>query len=147
MESDQEAMKFTGPGMALSESEIKTRLNDSINKYGKELTGLGIWAAVSKQNSKVVGWFMLKITNKNFPEIGFMIPRNLWGRGIATEVRSALLKYGFEKEKVDGVVSVVDPKNLASIKVLEKIGMKYKKDIIVYNARLKTRNSLKYYEI
>lgn len=56
------------------------------------------------------------------PEFGFMIDPGYWGRGIATEAARAFIDYAFEATPVDRLTADVDPRNLASLKVLEKLG-------------------------
>jgi RimJ/RimL family protein N-acetyltransferase len=46
----------------------------------------------------------------------------LWGRGLATEAARAILTFGFEAMELHRVEAMVDPENLASLRVLEKLG-------------------------
>ncbi len=57
-----------------------------------------------------------------FPEFGFMVDPGYWGRGIATEAARAFIEYVFKATPVDRLTADVDPRNLASLKVLEKLG-------------------------
>jgi ribosomal-protein-alanine N-acetyltransferase len=47
-----------------------------------------------------------------------------WGQGVATEAGQAALRYGFETLGVEQVVGIVHPENMASRRVLEKLGMR-----------------------
>jgi RimJ/RimL family protein N-acetyltransferase len=128
MESQEDVMKYTGPGKALTKEESKTRLNNII--ADKDNTGpLGVWAAVNKSENKVMGWFMLKMTNNDSPELGFMINKRFWGKGYATEICQSLLDYGFNTLNLKSVIAITNNINTGSIKVLEKIGMKHIKDL------------------
>jgi ribosomal-protein-alanine N-acetyltransferase len=64
-----------------------------------------------------------------------------WGMGLGTEAASAALKYGFEVAKLERVVAVAKPENIASRRVMEKVGMNYEKDAYFYN------NNVVYYSI
>lgn len=55
-------------------------------------------------------------------EIGFMIAREHWRRGIVSEALNALLPYYFEEVGYDLITADADPRNYASIKILEKHG-------------------------
>lgn len=55
--------------------------------------------------------------------LGYRFAVSAWGQGYATEVSRAALEYGFEALKVPQVFALVRPAHLASIRVLEKIGM------------------------
>ena len=51
------------------------------------------------------------------------IPRREWGRGFATEVALAMLRYGFERGGLTRMLAIADAENVASRRVLEKIGL------------------------
>lgn len=53
--------------------------------------------------------------------------RNQWGKGFATEVSEILIQYAFDTLKLKEIIAIVDPKNIASINILRKIGMGYQK--------------------
>jgi [ribosomal protein S5]-alanine N-acetyltransferase len=57
--------------------------------------------------------------------IGYNVARPHWGRGIATEAVSAVLRYGFETLKLHRIFATADERNLASIRVMQKLGMKH----------------------
>ena len=57
-------------------------------------------------------------------ELGFSLARSAWGRGYATEAARAWLEHGFSVLGFTRVVAVVKPGNAASIRVLEKVGMR-----------------------
>lgn len=46
-----------------------------------------------------------------------------WGKGYATEIARALVRYGFEERKLKRVIATVDDDNKTSIRILEKVGM------------------------
>ena len=50
--------------------------------------------------------------------------RSAWGQGIATEAGRAVLDHGFRRLGFDPIVAVTHPANLASQRVLEKLGLK-----------------------
>ncbi len=57
-----------------------------------------------------------------WPEIGFILVRDHWGQGLASEAVTALIAHAFETRGLDEVVADVDPNNAASIALLEKLG-------------------------
>lgn len=57
-------------------------------------------------------------------EIFYSIGKAYWGRGYATEAAAAVLQYAFGQLGLENVIGVVHPENIASCKVMEKIGMK-----------------------
>lgn len=62
-----------------------------------------------------VGFFRL-------PEIGFILRRDLWGRGLVTEAARAVIEHVFQTRDVDELQADADPKNGGSIRVLERLG-------------------------
>ena len=62
-------------------------------------------------------------------EIGFVLARRAWGKGIATEVGEAQLVFGFEQLKRGRLLGMVDPRNAPSIRALEKLGMRFRETI------------------
>ncbi|MDQ0208767.1 GNAT family N-acetyltransferase [Alkalicoccobacillus murimartini] len=61
-------------------------------------------------------------TNKS-GEIAYIVHPNYWGQGIATEAAKLLLELGYEELKLHRIFAKCDPRNQASAKVMEKIGM------------------------
>jgi len=57
-------------------------------------------------------------------ELGYCFARLFWGKGYATEAAQQLLKVGFEVLGAHRIIATCDPRNLASVRVLEKIGMR-----------------------
>ena len=65
-------------------------------------------------------------TNAKHPraEMGYWIGRAFWGKGYATEAARELVRYGFESLHLQRIAAMHFPRNKASQRVLEKIGMK-----------------------
>lgn len=63
-------------------------------------------------------------------EIAYMIEKNLWRRGLGSELASALLDLGFSALPVQHLIAVIDSSNTASIKTAEKIGMSRQRSVI-----------------
>ncbi len=97
--------------------------NDLLKEHG-----FTWWAVELKQTGQLVGAVGL-ITppwEAHFTpcvEIGWRLGYQYWGQGYATEAAQAVLRYGFEKCGLKEIVSFTVPKNKASIRVMEKIGM------------------------
>ena len=79
------------------------------------------------------GWTCLKhLDNTDEIEIGYRYFPQFWGLGLCTEISTALLEYGFLKVGLDRIVGISNPENKASIRVLEKIGLKYERNAHYY---------------
>ena len=93
--------------------ESKIENNEGIN-----------WAITIKGNPQLIGVIgHYRIQPENYrAEIGYMILPEFNGQGIVTEAVKEAVKYGFDIMKLHSIEAVIDPKNLASAKVLEKNG-------------------------
>jgi RimJ/RimL family protein N-acetyltransferase len=56
------------------------------------------------------------------PEFGFILHPDVWGLGIGTEAARAFLDYAFATHPVDAIKADVDPRNNASLNLLQKLG-------------------------
>ncbi len=122
MLTDNEVMKSTGFKKALLQDQI----NELLEKWISEPH---VWGAFEKKTNHFIGWFMLKQTISKDPELGFMLPRNQWGKGNATEIGERLVQFAKEELKVPRVIALVDLNNDPSINVLRKLGMKKSLDL------------------
>jgi ribosomal-protein-alanine N-acetyltransferase len=98
--------------------------NTRILPYYDEWPGLGIWMTVERATGTAVGFHLLNhIRGESIVQIGFTLTRAAWGRGFATEMALALLRYGFVELKLPQIVGMADLQNVASQRVLLNIGL------------------------
>ncbi len=80
------------------------------------------YSIVLKNKNDVIG--MIGITTANFrAELGYVLARYYWGKGIITEAVRALVDWAFSQGHIYRVWAVCDVENVASARVLEKVGM------------------------
>jgi ribosomal-protein-alanine N-acetyltransferase len=85
------------------------------------MTGLGrlpVTDFVIELDGTVVG----KAGAWRLPEVGFMIDRQHWRQGIATEAMNAVIPYLFANFDCDSLTADVDPRNTASLAALQNLG-------------------------
>ena len=91
----------------------------------KIITNIGInWGITLKGNSKllgIIGYYRMQPENYR-AEIGYILLPEFHGKGIIPEAVNKLIRYGFDDLKLHSIEAVIDPKNLASEKVLQKCG-------------------------
>ncbi|MEM7076935.1 MAG: GNAT family N-acetyltransferase [Pseudomonadota bacterium] len=58
-------------------------------------------------------------------EVGYLLVRDAWGQGFATEACRRLLRFAFEQTAIDCVHATIDPDNAASLNVLTKCGLQF----------------------
>jgi len=73
---------------------------------------------VVEHDNRVIG----KAGFWRFPEIGFIFHPDYWGRGLATKAVAAVIEYGFQTCNLSKITADVDPRNIRSIRLLEKLG-------------------------
>lgn len=119
-------VKYTG-NSAFNSMEEATHFLENYQDYQKN--GYGRWAVMDKSNSVFLGWCGLKY-NKEVDEtdIGFRFFEHYWNKGYATESAKACIDYGFEKLYLKTIIGRAMHENVASIKVLEKIGLTFDKE-------------------
>ena len=103
--------------------------------------GTDFWAVVFKDNQKMVGHLYFKqIEPKEFLtwELGYIFNPAFQNKGYATESAYGLIQYGFEHLGIHRVIAHFNPENIASRRVLEKIGMKregyFRKNVFFHTA-------------
>jgi [ribosomal protein S5]-alanine N-acetyltransferase len=105
--------------------------------------GIGRFTIISKETGEFMGWAGLKfntemVNNKtNFYDIGYRLDEKFWGKGFASEASFVWLKYAFETLKIKIIDAAAHSDNIASNRILQKIGMKmteqYLEDGVLWN--------------
>lgn len=133
MLSDEEVMRYL-PDEIKSSEETRSILDWLIECYRKNtpehIVKLTL-AVVLKENHRLIGWCGLGPVEFSPQEIEiyYGFSKDCWNRGIATEAAKAVLDFGFKTIKVDRIVALARPENVASARVIEKIGLVYEKTI------------------
>jgi RimJ/RimL family protein N-acetyltransferase len=89
-------------------------------------TGFGTLAMELKETGEVLGWIGIQqMTGRTSFELLYALKPGAWGYGFATEASTGLVRLAFEipKPKISELFGIVYPQNIASIRVLEKLGM------------------------
>jgi ribosomal-protein-alanine N-acetyltransferase len=124
--NDPEVMKYIGDGSWGGDMPVvKEFLQKTIVSYSKA-PGYGDCSIVDKQSKKVVGLAGLELLAESHEvEAGYILCRQCWGRGFATEILNGLIRYGFSQLQCEKIMAISIPDNLASIRVMKKCGMHY----------------------
>jgi len=113
-------------GRGFSQLESEQFLDRQLEHW--TANGFGSWAAKLKANGRLIGYIGLSIPSwlpQVLPavEVGWRLHPDYWGRGLATEGGRAGLRHGFETLELDRIISIFTPDNVASGRVMEKLGM------------------------
>jgi RimJ/RimL family protein N-acetyltransferase len=91
---------------------------------GEWLThGIGRWAVEEEVTGELVGDCGIVLSERG-PQLAYMIKRSKWGLRFATEAAFAVLVHAFTTFEWPSVFASTHPKNTASRRVLEKLGMR-----------------------
>lgn len=125
-----EVVRFTGEPAPENVDEVRARIS-SYPDYRD--FGFGRWACVLRGSNEMIGFCGLK----KLPElpgevdIGYRLAPAHWGKGLATETALATLHFGFSRLGLPRIIALVLPENQRSIRVIEKMGMRYE-DTVEY---------------
>jgi RimJ/RimL family protein N-acetyltransferase len=126
LNSDPEVIKFTGD-KAFGNLEDARIFLENYNQYA--LHGFGRWAVIQKSTGKFIGWCGLKYSvTTDEVDIGFRFFKAAWNQGYATEAAMKCIQLGFDKFGIKRIVGRAMVDNIASIKVLEKLGLTFLKE-------------------
>lgn len=92
--------------------------------------GIGRWAVILKETNEFIGWSGLKLEKnvngyETFYDLGYRFIQKHWGKGYAYETAKAFVDFGFNDMKLEKINAYADFDNLASRRVLEKVGMHF----------------------
>jgi ribosomal-protein-alanine N-acetyltransferase len=129
--SDPETMKYYPAPFSLQKTQDWIKRNQE--RYRKD--GFGLWAVCLKETNECIGDCGLvkqMVDDRIEVEIGYHINKQYWSKGYATEAAKACKAYGFNQLGLNKLISIIDPKNVPSIRVAEKIGFTKEKEAFIF---------------
>jgi ribosomal-protein-alanine N-acetyltransferase len=132
LDSNPEVHKYLGNKPVKTVDASVKILESVINQYHER--GIGRFAAIEKPSGEFIGWSGIKFNTgdketlgdkRDFYDIGYRFIPRYWGKGYATESSKATLDFGFKKLNIKTMCGAAEIGNIASNKVLQKIGLKY----------------------
>jgi len=123
--SDPEFRRYKA-GESPTEEESRASLQEILARRDEQPRKEYHLAIILPAESRLIGSCML-LTKGSTPweaELGYALDRRYWGHGYATEAAYAILRIGFRELGLHRIVAKCRPENAASVRVLEKIGMR-----------------------
>ncbi len=137
MFTNEDVSRFAGG--VIGEEEIRKDMPKWIRRAGNGT--IGIWCIedkITKQRYGTSGLSPLPIEQDDTDwdlldesiavdyevEVGYLLLKSAWGRGIATEAARCMVEFGFEVAQLPEIVAVIDDENQASRNVLNKLGFR-----------------------
>ncbi len=129
MYGDPEVMRYLGNETKADVEETRTLLEEVLERAERLPAGMGSFPLIERASAELVGTALIKPlpdAEKQWTddiEIGWHLARKHWGKGLATEMGRALLRYGFVELDIPVLHAVVETPNEASLQVARRIGM------------------------
>ncbi|MGL4335283.1 MAG: GNAT family N-acetyltransferase [Turicibacter sp.] len=108
----------------LTDQEVLEWIEKMQKRY--ELEGYGYFMAVDKNSGEVIGQIGLikeEVEGVEYVGLGYMLKKKHWGQGFAKEGCQKVIKYAFDRLKVDSVSADIRPENKKSCRVAQSLGM------------------------
>lgn len=134
LNTDPEVVRFLGIEPMNDPEQALSRLHSIRDQYEKY--GIGRYAVIEKNSGQFIGLGGLKffehaaVGYDNICDLGYVLIKDAWGKGYASEISRAWLDYAFHTLQMADVYGMTDPENAASEHVLLKAGMQFVELII-----------------
>jgi ribosomal-protein-alanine N-acetyltransferase len=130
LNSDPKVVKtLASAGKPLTEAETREKMEQAIVHWRQQ--GFGLWVFHRKSDGAFVGRGGIKthhIDGQDVIGLAYAVMPDYWNRGFATEIAAASLEVGFEHLGFPEIGSWTLPINLASQRVMEKLGFRYERE-------------------
>ena len=127
---DPLVVRYVGDGKPADREVAQKALTSVIDHWRQH--AFGRWAVEDKETHQFLGYGGLR-SLLGTPEVVYHFATSHWGKGFATELAHASLRFGFEEHQFERIVAIAKPENAASIHVMEKLGMQYEKHTSYYD--------------
>ena len=134
LDQDPQVMKYINGGRASTLEDIHAISLPRLASYQNVEKGWGQWKVFIKDKGTFIGWILTRPMDffSDTPkwdtlEIGWRFKREAWGKGYATEAALCVIEAIKEQKLATALCAVADPDNQGSIKIMQKLGMRYVK--------------------
>jgi RimJ/RimL family protein N-acetyltransferase len=141
--ADPEVMRYLGDGSTATRERIEAGIPRWLAHW--EANGIGLCSMESRATGRVVGrtgflvWDTGDWTVSTFAEaggradveIGWMVAREHWGHGYATEAALALRDWSVAEHGLTRLISLIRPGNDRSVRVAEKLGESFEREVVL----------------
>jgi RimJ/RimL family protein N-acetyltransferase len=127
LNADPEVLKYTGDDSFEDVEQAREFLQNYPQiSYLKD--GYGRWTCVLKSSNEIIGWCGLRKQDTGETDLGYRFHQRFWGQGFATESSIKSLQIGFNELGLERIIARAADENLASIRVIQKMGMSFLKN-------------------
>jgi ribosomal-protein-alanine N-acetyltransferase len=128
--TDPEVRRYLFDGEIIPRERVEAEIAASISHF--ETHGFGLWSVFPKDSYELIGFCGYRFFHDP-PELQLLYGMSpaRWGRGLTTEAARAMIRYGFEELGFTRIIASADAPNAASLRVMEKSGMAFEKQILI----------------
>lgn len=118
-------MQSTLKGRVFTTTEFEAFIqNEFVTSHNDKLGFRCLITKTDNQFIGVSGLHSFQYLDQKTHEFGFILHQDYWGKGLATEIGNFWITYAKNELGLKEIMATVSPNNLASKRVLEKLGMK-----------------------
>lgn len=126
--SDADSMKYVGNNLPMPAHVTRAWIESSERHHAAH--GYGECAVLDRSTGQFIGWAGVfrsrDIEQPDEAELSYGLVASHRGQGIASEIAAALVEYAFGTLKLNRILVTIDPANIPSIRVAEKLGFALK---------------------
>lgn len=144
LDSNPDVNKYLGNKPVKTKDESKKIIESVIEQYQER--GIGRWAAIEKVTGNFIGWSGLRLNTEynmngftKYYDVGYRLIPRYWGKGYATESGKVAVDYVFNTMNIPELYATTEIRNIASHKVLLKLGLKHVEDFYFEHEKLNLR--------
>jgi len=113
-------------GVRTMSDAVKYLETGPISSYARN--GFGLWCVTLKESGESIGMCgLIKRESLDDVDIGYAYLPKFWSMGYAVEATLGVKEFARDVVKLKRIVAIVDPANAGSIRLLDKIGMKFER--------------------
>jgi ribosomal-protein-alanine N-acetyltransferase len=124
--------KFLFDDEIISEDTMRELLQKNVGQFKNERSGL--WKIIVLKDQMYAGfvglWYFFE---EGKPQLLYGLLPDMTGKGYATEAAQAIIRYAFRELKFNSVIASFDTPNVDSLKVCERLKMKFINERVVNN--------------
>ncbi len=123
--TDPDVRRFLWDDQATPRERAAETLAESDRSFADR--GVGLWGVYDPSGGPLMGFCGCRVSDSGATELLYGLRRQRWGQGLATECASAVIDYVFDTLGHPEVVALTDVPNHASVRVLERLGMRFER--------------------
>jgi RimJ/RimL family protein N-acetyltransferase len=134
--ADPETVRYIGAGTTSTQAEVEEAIARWLERW--DAWGMSLFSLERRDDGRVLGragflrwdpetWK----TGGSETEIGWLLAREHWGQGYATEAALALRDWALRERGLSRLISLIQHGNVRSVRVAEKLGERYEGDVVV----------------